>query len=152
MKFSFRLAEHPRRWPQPLSGPPTGYFEQLPTRVMAQVAAPGRRPLLPAWLRQAPAVVRTGLASTLLLGTFAASLWLSGAPLGRPTPAGAASLDGVPQAQLVEYLTSEARLDMTDLAELPAHHLGITKQYLRPSARELTEALDAQPTEEANLL
>lgn len=154
MKPSFRLDEHPRRWPQPLSGPPAGYFEQLPTRVMAQVAAPARRPLLPAWLRQAPATVRTGLASTLLLGTFAASLWLGGAPLGRPTPAVAAGLDGVPPAQLVEYLTSEARLDMTDtdLAELPAHHLGITKQYLRPSARELAEALDAQPTEEANPL
>lgn len=152
MKSSFRLDEHPRRWPQPLSGPPAGYFEQLPTRVMAQVAAPARRPLLPAWLRRAPAAVRTGLASTLVLGTFAASLWLGRAPLGRPTPTMATGLDGVPQAQLVEYLTSEARLDPTELAELPAHHLGITKQFLRPSARELTEALDAQPTEEANLL
>lgn len=153
MKSSFRLDEHPRRGPQPLSGPPAGYFEQLPTHVMAQVATPARRPLLPAWLQQAPAAVRTGLASTLLLGTFAASLWLGAAPLGRPTPAVAAeALDGVPRAQLLEYLTSEVRLDMTDLAELPEHHLGITKQYLRPSARELTEALDAQPPEEANPL
>lgn len=152
MKASFRLDEHPRRWSQPLSGPPAGYFEQLPTRVMARVAAPARRPLLPAWLLQAPATVRTGLASTLLLGTFAASLWLGGAPLGSPTPTVAAGLDGVPQAQLLEYLTSEVRLDMTDLAELPERHLGITKQYLQPSARELTEALDAQPAEEANLL
>ena len=75
MKPSFRLDQHPRRWPQPLSSPPAGYFEQLPTRVMAQVAAAPahQRPLL-AWLRHAPAAVRTGLASTLLLGTFAASL------------------------------------------------------------------------------
>jgi hypothetical protein len=153
MKPSFNLDQHPRREAQPLSGPPAGYFEQLPTRVMARVAAPARQSLLPAWLRQAPTLVRTGLASTLLLGTFAASLWLGGAPLGRPTPTAAAGgLDGVPRAQLLDYLTSgEIHLDMSDLAELPVHH-GITKQYLQPSARELTEALDAQPTEEAGLL
>jgi hypothetical protein len=150
MKPPFRLEQHPRRWAPPLSGPPAGYFEQLPTRLMAQVAAPARRPLLPAWLLQAPAYVRTSLASTLLLGMFAASLWLGGAPLGRPTAA-AASLDGVPQEQMVDYLTNEARLTMLDLAELPAHHLGITKQYLQPSATELAEALDAQPTDEAAL-
>ncbi|MGI4762792.1 MAG: hypothetical protein ACRYF0_18925 [Janthinobacterium lividum] len=150
MKTPFRLDEHPRRGPQPLSSPPAGYFEQLPTRIMAQVAAPARQPWL-GWLWQAPAYLRTGLASTLLLGTFAASLWLGGGPL--PMPAPAASLDAVPQAQLVEYLTSgETHLDMLDLAELPAHRLGLTAQYLQPSATELAEALDAQPTEEAGSL
>lgn len=147
MKPSFRLDQHPRRWPQPLSAPPAGYFEQLPTRVMAQVAAPASRPLLPAWLRQAPAYMRTSLASTLLLGAFAASLWLGTAPAQQPT----ASLDGVPRAELVDYLTSEVHLDMTDLAELPTRPLGITTHYLRPSAFELTDALDAQPADEATL-
>jgi len=150
MKPSFRLDQHPRRWPQPLSSPPAGYFEQLPTRVMAQVAAPARRPLLPAWLRQAPAYVRTGLASTVLLGTFAASLWLGGKPM---VPAAApATLANVPQEQLLNYLTNEAHLTLLDLAELPAQNLTSTQQYLRPSATELTEALDAQPTEEATIL
>lgn len=152
MKPSFRLDQHPRRWPQPLSSPPAGYFEQLPTRVMAQVAAaPARRLLLPAWLLQAPAYVRTGLASTVLLGTFAASLWLGGGPLGQPA-APAATLASVPQEQLLDYLTSDAHLTMLDLAELPAQNLTITQQYLRPSATELTEALDAQPAEEAAVL
>jgi hypothetical protein len=73
MNTTFRLDEHPRR-PQPLSSPPAGYFEQLPTRVLARVAAPPRRPL--AWRRRGLASVRTGLASALVLGTFAASLWL----------------------------------------------------------------------------
>jgi len=150
MKPSFRLDQHPRRWPQPLSSPPANYFEQLPTRVMAQVAAPARRPLLPAWLLQAPAYVRTGLASTVLLGTFAASLWLGSGPTSQP--AAPASLANVPQEQLLDYLTSDAHLTMLDLAELPAHHLATTQQYLHPSATELTEALDAQPTEEAALL
>jgi hypothetical protein len=151
MKTPFRLDAHPRRGPQPLSSPPAGYFEQLPTRVMAQVAAPARpRPL--AWLLPTPAYLRTGLASTLLLGTFAASLWLGGAPLALPaTPT--ARLDTVPRAQLVEYLTSgETHVDMQDLAELPTHQLGLTKHYLQPSAAELTAALDAQPAEEAGLL
>jgi len=149
MKPSFRLDQHPRRWPQPLSAPPAGYFEQLPTRVMAQVAVPTQRSSLAAWLRQAPAYVRTGLASTLLLGTFAASLWLGAEP---PPSTAATSLDGVPREELVDYLASEARLDLTDLAELPARPLGITHRYLRPSAPELTDALDAQPTDEAAAL
>lgn len=144
MKPSFRLDQHPRRWPQPLSGPPPSYFEQLPTRVMARVAPAAPRRGLPAWLLHSPAYVRTGLASTLLLGTFAASLWLGDLPQG--PAATAASLDGVPPEQLVDYLTSgETHVDMLDLAELPPRHLGITQHYLRPSASELTEALDAQP-------
>jgi len=152
MKPSFRLDQHPRRWPQPLSSPPAGYFEQLPTRVMAQVAAaPARRPLLLDWLLQAPAYVRTGLASTVLLGTFAASLWLSNGPASPPA-APAATLASVPQAQLLDYLTSDAHLTMLDLAELPTQNLATTQQYLHPSATELTEALDAQPAEEAAVL
>jgi hypothetical protein len=150
MKPSFRLDQHPRRWPQPLSSPPAGYFEQLPTRVMAQVAAPARRPLLPAWLRQAPAYVRTSLASGVLLGTFAAALWLGGGPAA--PSAAPDTLAQVPQAQLLDYLTSDAHLTMLDLAELPTANLAITQQYLRPSAAELTEALDAQPADEAAVL
>ncbi|RZK17667.1 MAG: hypothetical protein EOO56_17470 [Hymenobacter sp.] len=148
MQPSFRLAQHPRHRSQPLSSPPAGYFEQLPTRVMAQVAAPvpARRSLLPIWLLQAPAYVRTGLASSLLLGTFAASLWLGGGP-GYPA-APAASLAHVPQEQLLDYLTSDAHLTLLDLAELPAPPAAITQYYLRPSAAELAEALDAQPTDE----
>jgi hypothetical protein len=152
MKTPFRLDEHPRRGPQPLSGPPAGYFEQLPARVMAQVAAPASRALPLAWLGHAPTYLRTGLASTLLLGTFAVSLWLGGAPLA-PPPTPTASLDGVPSAQLVEYLTSgETHVDMLDLAELPTHRLSLTKQYIQPSATELSAALDAQPADEAGLL
>ena len=152
MKTPFRLEDHPRRRPQPLSSPPAGYFEQFPTRIMTQVASPARPPGPLAWLLRAPAALRTGLASTLLLGTFAASLWLVGALLA-PREAPAASLDGVPPAQLVEYLTSgETHVDMLDLAELPAHHLGLTAHYLQPSATELSAALDAQPAEEAGLL
>jgi hypothetical protein len=150
MKPSFRLDQHPRRWPQPLSAPPAGYFEQLPTRVMAQIAAPAHQPPLAAWLRQAPAYVRTGLASTLLLGTFAASLWLGVG--SAPQATAAEGLAGVPQEELVEYLATEIRLDVTDLAELPARPLGITSRYLRPSAPELADALDAQPTDEAAAL
>jgi hypothetical protein len=151
MHTSFRLDEHPRRPQPPLSGPPAGYFERLPTRVMAQVAAPARRPPL-AWLRHAPAYVRTGLASSVLLGTFAASLWLGSAPQHQPMQA-TASLDTVPPQQLLDYLTNgETHVDMLDLAELPTRRLGLTTHYLQPSPRELAEALDAQPAEETGLL
>lgn len=151
MKPSFRLDQHPRRWPQPLSSPPTGYFEQLPTRVMAQVAtAPARRPLLPGWLLQAPTYVRTSLASGVLLGTFAAALWLGSGSAA--APAAPDALANIPQEQLLDYLATDAHLTTLDLAELPAHSLALTRQYLRPSATELSEALDAQPTEEVTAL
>lgn len=150
MKPPFRLDQHPRRGLQPLSSPPAGYFEQLPTRIMAQIAGPAHRPLL-ARLWQAPMYVRTGLASTMLLGTFAASMWLGSAPLSVATPS--VALDAVPRQQLVDYLTNgEAHVDMLDLAELPTRQLGITRQYLQSSPAELTEALDAQPTEDGALL
>lgn len=154
MSIPFRLDQHPRR-PQPLSAPPVGYFEQLPTRLMAQVATkPAQRPLLPAWLTEAPHYLRTSLASALLLGTFAAALWLGGGGPAAPAAGAlaAASLTAVPQDQLVDYLlSSEAHLDPADLAAVSARRLGITRQYLRPSAAELTEALDAQPAEDPAL-
>ncbi|MGI4834550.1 MAG: hypothetical protein ACRYFK_13930 [Janthinobacterium lividum] len=143
MKTPFLLDQHPRRAGQPLSSPPPGYFDRLPTQVMARVAVPAR-PAPLAWLLRAPAALRTGLASTLLLGTFAASLWLGGTQAGLPAATG---LDQVPPEQLMDYLTSgETHVDMLDLSELPARQLGPAPQYLRASAHELNEALDGQPT------
>jgi len=145
MKTPFSLSQHPRRAGQPLSSPPPGYFDRLPAQVMARVAPPAR-PAPLAWLLRAPAALRTGLASTLLLGTFAASLWLGGTrPAGLATTA--TSLDQVPPQQLIDYLTSgETHVDMLDLSELPAQPAGAAPQYLHASARELNEALDGQPT------
>jgi hypothetical protein len=152
MNAPFRLDQHRRAWPQPLSAPPTGYFDKLPTRIMAQVQPPVTRPALLSWLGQVPASLRTGLASTLLLGTFAASFWLGAGSTSSPELA-AASLDQVPRTQLVDYLlTNEAHIDLSEMAELAPTPLGITKQYLRPSAQELTEALDAQPADSQPLL
>jgi hypothetical protein len=143
MKTHFSLDQHPRRAGQPLSSPPPGYFDRLPAQVMARVAPPAR-PAPLGWLLRAPAALRTGLASTLLLGTFAASLWLSG---GQPSELAATTgLDQVPQEQLLDYLTSgETHVDMLDLSELPAQRLGSPHHYLRASASELSDALDGQP-------
>jgi hypothetical protein len=92
------------------------------------------------------------LASTLLLGTFAASFWLGTGSASRPELA-SPNLEQVPRTQLMDYLlTNEAHVDLSDMAELAPTPLGITKQYLRPSAQELTEALDAQPSEPQSLL
>jgi hypothetical protein len=152
MNAPFRLDQHRRAWPQPLSAPPAGYFDKLPTRIMAQVQPPTTQPVLLSWLSQVPTSLRTGLASTLLLSTFAVSFWLGAGSTDGPELA-SDSLDQVPRTQLVDYLlTSEAHVDLNDMVELAPAQLGIAKQYLHPSAQELTEALDAQPAEPQSLL
>jgi hypothetical protein len=147
MNKPFKLDEHPRR-PRPLlSEPPPGYFDQLPTRVMARLphaeapAATGW-----AWLLQLPASLRTGLVTMLVLGGFAASFWLSSRPLSTPT----ASLDAVPETQLINYLLhSGARVESTDLAVLAEAAPELPGTFLHASDEELTDALDAQPADES---
>jgi hypothetical protein len=147
MNKPFKLDEHPRR-PRPLlSEPPAGYFEQLPTRVMARLPRTEEPTSTAwAWLLQLPASLRTGLATTLLLGSFAASFWLSGPMQSAAT----ASLDTVPETQLVGYLLhSGARVESVDLAVLAEATPELPSTFLHASDEELTDALDAQPTDES---
>ncbi len=153
MKTAFKLDAHPRR-PRPLlSEPPADYFDRLPTRVMSRLpgaaaAAPGWRWL--AWLTPA---LRTGLASVAVLGGFAASFYLSGSPGAGAPVAATARLDAVPRTELVGYLlTSGARVETSDLAVLTAADPGFAQGFLHASADELTDALDAQPTEDQTYL
>lgn len=146
MNTPFRLDDHPRR-PHPLAPPPPGYFEQLPRRVMARVQ-PAEEPA-PAWewLTRLSLPLRTALASSLLLGGFAASLLLGVAPTSA-----ASTLAAVPQEELVQYLlTNDARVSLTDLADLPASTPTTAATYLHASPDELQRALDAQPTDDLYL-
>ena len=157
MKPSFKLDAHPRRPHPPLSDPPAGYFDQLPMRVMARLpqaeareaSADGR------WRALFSPALRTGLASVAVLGSFAAAFLLSGSP--RPGTAGVAtaSLDAVPRTELVGYLlTSEARVETADLAALTATNPNpnLTSGFLYASDEELTDALDAQPSDDPTYL
>jgi len=149
MKPSFKLDAHPRR-PRPLlCSPPAGYFDQLPLRVMARLPqAETREAAGWRWLALLSPNLRTGLASVAVLGSFAASFYLSGPPPARSAVAAAASLDAVPRTELVSYLlTSGARVETSDLAALTADP-NLAKGFLHASPDELTEALDAQPSEE----
>ncbi|MDO7875735.1 hypothetical protein Q5H93_13405 [Hymenobacter sp. ASUV-10] len=147
MNKPFKLDEHPRR-PRPLlSEPPAGYFDQLPTRVMARLPR-AEQPAITSWswLLQLPASLRTGLATMLVMGGFAASFWWSNPAHSATT----ASLDSVPQTQLVNYLlNSGARVESTDLAVLAAAHPELPGTFLHASDEELTDALDAQPADES---
>ncbi|MBG8553796.1 hypothetical protein [Hymenobacter guriensis] len=142
MNTPFRLDEHRRRPHPPLAAPPDRYFEQLPARVMQRVQ-PSAAPAW-GWLTALSAPLRTALASTLVLGGFAASFFLS------PTPDVAAiSLAQVPQDELVQYLlASDQRVTLADLAELPdAVALG-NDPYPQPTPDELQRELDALPADE----
>jgi hypothetical protein len=153
MKTPFRLDDHPRR-PQPLAPPPDGYFDQLPMRVMQRVElhALASGPLaVPGWLAALSAPLRTALASTVVLGGFAASFLLSG-PGAVPAASASKTLANVPRTELVEYLlANEQRLTLTDLAELPATTQALPESYLQASSAELQDLLDAQPTDEPYL-
>ncbi|MCC3152050.1 hypothetical protein Q3A66_09325 [Hymenobacter sp. BT770] len=155
MKPSFKLDEHPRR-PRPLlSEPPAGYFDQLPMRVMARLPQAEAREAATGWgwlARLSPAL-RTGLASVAVLGGFAASFYLSGPQAAGPAGVAATSLDAVPRTELVGYLlTSGARVDNSDLVVLTAADPNLTDDFLHASEAELTEALDAQPSEDPTYL
>ena len=149
MNTPFRLDQHPRR-PQPLAAPPAGYFEQLPTRVMARLPRPAAgRSAAPggAWWRALPGAWRTSVAAAAVLLSFVVAFWLVGAPAA---PTTVASLDAVPQPELVSYLLeSGAAVETSDLAVLTAAHPAATALFPRPTADEIEAALDAQPTEEA---
>ena len=155
MKTAFKLDAHPRR-PRPLlSEPPAGYFDKLPTHIMARLPQADARATAPgwSWLHAWPSALRTGLASVAVLGGFAASFYLSGSAPLVPATAATASLDAVPRTELVGYLlTSGARIESSDLSVLAAAHPGITKGFLHASEEELNDALDAQPTEDLTYL
>ena len=155
MKPVFKLDAHPRR-PRPLlSEPPAGYFDQLPTRVMARLPQADARATNGAWrwLALLSPALRTGLASVAMLGGFAASFYLSGPPPAGPTAGATAALDAVPHAELVGYLlTSGARVEHSDLAVLIDTNPAIANGFLHASPDDLTEVLDAQPSEEVQYL
>ena len=152
MKPAFKLDAHPRR-PRPLlSEPPADYFDKLPTRIMARLPQAEERAASAAWgwLAFLSPALRTGLASVVVLGGFAASFYMSGSAPLVPATAATASLDAVSRTELASYLlNSGARIENSDLATLTAAHPGIAKGFLRVSDEELDEALDAQPAEDA---
>ena len=148
MNTPFRLDQHPRR-PQPLTAPPAGYFDQLPTRIMARLPRPAaERSTAPGWgwWLALSGAWRTSLAASVLLVSFVAAFWLLGVPAA-PVPV--ASLNAVPKHELVSYLLeSGAAVEASDLAALAAAHPAATQDFMRPSAAEIDELLDAQPSEE----
>ena len=154
MKPAFRLDQHPRRAQPLLSEPPAGYFEQLPRRVMDRLPRPAAEPTAGwGWLLSLPPRWRTSLAASTLLAGFAASFWLSAPDNSASAPAPLASLDAVPQTELVSYLLGpEASVEPTDLADLAAAQPTLNNTILRASDAEILDALDAQPAEEPTVL
>jgi hypothetical protein len=154
MKTAFKLDAHPRR-PRPLlSEPPAGYFDRLPTQIIARLPqAETSESVVGRWLSFLSPALRTSLASVAVLGGFAASFYMSGTAPLVPATAPVAALDAVPRTELVGYLlTSGARVENTDLAVLTAANPGIAKGFLQVSEDELNDALDAQPSEDATYL
>ena len=155
MKPAFKLDAHPRRLRPLLSSPPADYFDKLPTRIMARLpqADECAAPATWGWRALLTPALRTGLASVAVLGGFAASFYMGGPGPLRPATAGTAALDAVPRTELANYLlTSGTRVETSDLATLAAAHPNMANGFLRVSDEELSEALDAQPTDDPTYL
>ncbi|HEX8349263.1 MAG TPA: hypothetical protein VF598_04830 [Hymenobacter sp.] len=152
MNTPFRLDDHPRR-PQPLAPPPDGYFDQLPTQIMSRVQPKAsQEPAAFGWLRTLSMPLRTGLASVVVLGGFAATFLLNQSPAPVANRLAQANLAAVPQAEMVQYLlASDERVSLTDLSELPVADQDLVREFLNASPDEVQEALDAQPTEPSYL-
>jgi len=147
MKTPFRLDDHPRR-PQSLTPPPDGYFDRLPTQVMARVQPVGAQEAGAfGWLKALSVPVRTALASVAVLGGFAATFLLN-QPEAATTQLAQASLTAVPRTEMVQYLlASDERVSLTDLSELPTADQDLVGDYLSASPEEIQAALDEQPAE-----
>ncbi len=151
MKTPFRLDDHPRRT-QPFSSPPADYFDRLPARVMARVQPGAERATALSWLLAWPAPLRTALASTLVLGSFAASFFLAQSAAVPAAPSTDATLAAIPQTEVVQYLlTSDQHVSMNDLTVLTATDQDLSASFLPASSPELEEALEAQPIEDTYL-
>ena len=155
MKPPFKLDAHPRRPQPPLSEPPAGYFDKLPTQIMARLPQADARATAAGWgwLALLSPTLRTGLASVAVLGGFVASFYLSGPQAAGGGGMATASLDAVPRTELVGYLLSSGtHVETSDLATLTAADPNFTKSFLHASDDELTDALDAQPTDDLTYL
>lgn len=88
-----------------------------------------------------------------MLGGFAASFYLSGTTPLVPATAAPAALDAVPRTELVGYLlTSGARIESSDLSVLTAANPALARGFLQATEAELTDALDAQPSDDLGYL
>ncbi|GGF25172.1 hypothetical protein GCM10011383_40960 [Hymenobacter cavernae] len=144
------MDDHPRR-PQPLAPPPDGYFDRLPTQIMARVQ-PGasQEPAAFGWLKALSLPLRTALGSVVVLGGFAATFLLN-QPTNTPHLVHA-NLASVPRAEMVQYLlASDERVSLSDLSELPVADQDMVHEYLNVSPAEVQAALDEQPTEPSYL-
>ncbi|NVO31148.1 hypothetical protein [Hymenobacter lapidiphilus] len=152
MNTPFNLDEHRRSRPRPtLAPPPERYFEQLPMRVMQRVqGAPAATAPGWGWLAALTAPVRNALASTVILGGFAAAFWLTPAA---PLAANSDALAYIPQEQLLSYLlTTDQRITLVDLAEVPGTASATpASTYWQASPTELRELLDEQSADESYL-
>jgi len=153
MNTPFRLDDHPRR-PQPLAPPPDGYFDRLPTQIMARVQpAASQESTAFGWLKALSLPLRTALGSVVVLGGFAATFLLnqSSAPT-TPAHLAHANLASVPRTEMVQYLlASDERVSLSDLSELPVAEQDMVGEYLNVSPAEVQAALDEQPTEPSYL-
>ncbi|WP_242927321.1 hypothetical protein [Pontibacter vulgaris] len=125
MNKDFKLSDIPKH---NIYQVPEGYFDRLPMRVMERTTATGNQHHSPVYTSLWQAL-RVAVAPFILLLVFVGAYFLS-----TPTQkAGNASIANLPDQEIVDYLTTYAQVEATDLAELSVADKDITSDFLNIS-------------------
>ncbi|MDX5443572.1 MAG: hypothetical protein LPJ89_07305 [Hymenobacteraceae bacterium] len=141
MKPDFNLNDLPKKHPFQV---PENYFEQLPNRVMQQTAYRQKTGSSRSWQQQP--VWRMALASLVVLLIFVGVFRLSQTPA--EAPSATALLAQVNDRELVNYLLTSERVQVTDLLETKAAETVQPHEFLQVQPEDVEEEIDPYVVED----
>ncbi len=125
MNKDFKLSDIPKH---NIYQVPDGYFDRLPMRVMERTAATATGSHVPVYTSLWQAL-QLAVAPLILLLVFTGVYFLS----TPPQHADDAKVAHLPDQEIVDYLTTYAKIETTDLADLSVAERDMTSDFLNIS-------------------
>lgn len=141
MKENFKLEDLPKRT---IYQVPDGYFDKLPTIVMARVAS-GNTATESKWITPLLYSYRAVFASLLLLIGFVGTFYLSQNQQQNST---VAILPAFSSNDIIEYVSNRAEINSGDLAELTLTDTDISHEFYNVTTEEILQVVDDEQLEE----
>ncbi|WP_114779431.1 hypothetical protein [Botryobacter ruber] len=121
---------------------PEGYFDSLPMRVMEQTAAKGAGASAAPRFSSFWQPVRLVLAPLVLLLVFVGVFLFSNDVVQQQPQPEYVALGTLPEAEIVDYLDSYARLETSDFDEVSLSDQELTAEFLNISSEAAEEELE----------